>query len=483
MKWKRILLIIGLILVTLFALGTYRFYKLGPVAPAYVAKTLCSGIFVSGRAAESVFEEDVPKESVFGMTDYEVDYDRKVVTASISGLVSRQALYRDGLGCTLLSGVTEEELRAQVDGFTRTTPAVDLSLPWPDGEAANTAVQTNGIDLTRLEQAIDRAFAEIDTLALKWTRAVVVVQGGRIVAERYAPNVTPNTPLLGWSMTKSVTNALVGILVGAGKLSLDEPAPVDEWRSPGDPRGEITLAHLLHMSSGLQFDESTDNAQSHVTRMLFLEPDAATFAAARPRVAEPNERFAYSSGTSNILASIVAKAAGDDLATRLRFPYETLFDRIGMRTAVFEPDASGTIVGSSFLYASARDWARIGLLYLRDGVWNGERILPEGWVEFSTTPAPAAPNGSFGSQLWLNAGEPGALSKRPWPSLPVDTYMMLGFQGQSVTVVPSYDAVIVRLGMTHNEDVWDVESFVSDVLAALPPAADCFESVDEECSI
>ena len=323
------------------------------------------------------------------------------------------------------------------------------------------------IDTRKLKNVTERAFTEPDPAKPRRTRAVIVLYDGRIIAERYAAGFSRETPQLGWSMTKSVTNALVGVLVKEGKLKLRDPAPVPEWRSPGDPRAAITLDNLLRMSSGLRFKEDYKNPRSDAIRMLLAEPDAGAYAAEKPLEVAPNSRWSYSSGTANIISRIVRQSAGGSLSDFTAFAHRALFDRVGMASAVIEPDPSGTFVGSSFMYATPRDWARFGLLYLNDGVWKNERILPEGWVKYSTTPTPNAPKGEYGAQFWLNAGRSGQPEDRWMPKVPPDMYSLRGLEGQYVSIIPSKKLVIVRLGLSVGEKVWDQEQFIADVLDAL----------------
>jgi CubicO group peptidase (beta-lactamase class C family) len=324
-----------------------------------------------------------------------------------------------------------------------------------------------GFRQQKLEQALDRHFSEPGPGKKKATRAVLVVHEGNLVAERYAPGFHAEMPLLGWSMAKSVTNALIGILVQQGKLNIHDPAPVPEWSEPRDPRRRITVDQLLRMSSGLKFDE-TYKLLHGVTRMLYRSPDFAAFAAAQPLEIEPDRKWYYSSGTANILARIVRQAAESSGESPLIFMGRHLFDKIGMTSAVFETDSSGTFVGSSYLFATPRDWARFGLLYLQDGQWNGERLLPEGWVRYSTTPTPPAPQGKYGAHFWLNAGAPGSPGNRPWPRIPGDAFSADGYQGQRVVIIPSRKLVVVRFGLTVNPKDMDFERFLADVLEALP---------------
>jgi len=310
---------------------------------------------------------------------------------------------------------------------------------WPGGEPPP------GVDLEPLLGAV---FDDEGPLAV--TFAVVVVYGGRVVAERYGgalehsdhppTPVTADTPLLSWSMAKSVLHALVGTLVGDGRLDLDAPAGVPEWADPDDPRHAITLRHLLAMRDGLDFVEDyTDDRVSDVIEMLFGDgqADMAHFAAARPLAAPPGTRFNYSSGTSNIISGAVARTVGpgEPYARLLR---SRLFAPIGMRSARPEFDAAGTWVGSSYLRATARDWARFGLLYLRDGVWEGARLLPVGWVDYGRTWVSEDPEDKspYGAHWWGVAGDT------------MGTFRAAGYEGQSVTICPDLDLVVVRLGKT-----------------------------------
>jgi CubicO group peptidase (beta-lactamase class C family) len=293
----------------------------------------------------------------------------------------------------------------------------------------------------------------------------VVLYKNQLLAERYADGFTKDTPLLGWSMSKSVANALVGVLVREGKLRLDQAVALPEWRAPGDPRAKITWDHLLRMTSGLEFEEDYSDPLADVTLMLLGVPNAAAFAAAKRLESEPGTRWGYSSGTTNILAYAVRQIVGE--AGYAQFPRRSLFDRLGMGRAVMETDAAGNFVASSFMYATARDWARFGQLYLADGMWAGERILPEGWIAYSRTPAPHAPEGRFGAHFWLRIPE-GYSCGRKENALPSDAFHAVGHEGQLLTIIPSRSLVVVRLGLTRYPCGWDHQRFVQSVLQALP---------------
>jgi CubicO group peptidase (beta-lactamase class C family) len=319
-----------------------------------------------------------------------------------------------------------------------------------------------GLDTAALRSAINDVFIERDTAHLIRTRAVVVVYKGQLAGERYAPGFGRDTRLLGWSMAKSITGALTGILVGDGKLRVEAPAPVPEWNDPNDPRHAITLADLLQQCSGLKFEENYTKS-SDATKMLFERADMGGYTASHPLKDTPGRVWYYSSGNSNILSRIIRQTVGEE--SYHAFPYERLFYKVGMYHAVLEPDASGTFVGSSYMYATARDWARFGLLYLGDGVYNGERLLPEGWVKSTTTPAPAARRGQYGYQFWLNAGAKGNAEDRLYPHAPVDLFCADGFEGQNVFIIPSRQLVVVRLGLTKGK--FDADKFLEDVLLCI----------------
>ena len=266
---------------------------------------------------------------------------------------------------------------------------------------------------------------------------------------------------MGWSMTKSITNALVGILVKEGKLNVETSAPVAEWQD--DDRNKITLNHLLQASSGLEWSESYFAPAGSFHQMFIKTDDKGAYAATRTLAHEPGTFFQYSSGTTNIISKIIRQTVGD--SEYYKFPWEKLFYKIGMNHMIMEPDASGTFVGSSYGYASARDWARFGLLYLNDGVWNGEAILPSGWVKYSVTPAPAADMGKYGAQWWLNAGDAHNPQLRKYPALPADAFWADGFEEQYAMVIPSKKLVIVRLGVSHHG--FDIVRLVNGVIDAV----------------
>ena len=430
------------------------------IAVAFKAKMLCSGVFVADRQAGDVLPElEYDDLAPLRHIRTTVDYSDARVFASTLGVRRTAALRRAG-GCALVPrGMPVWRFQWESVGDSGSSAAATALPEAPPDDSVRRS----------LDEILSRAFGEPDSAHLRRTQAVVVMQHGRIVAERYAPNITSDTRLLGWSMTKGVMNALVGILVRDGRLSLDEPVRLPEWSALGDPRAAITMRHLLHMSSGLRLNEVMTSLRSDVIRMLLANDDMAAFVASRDLIATPGSRWAYASGTSVIIARVIRNVIGNDTAY-VRFPREALFDRVGMTSAVIETDAAGNFVGSSLMYATARDWARFGQLYLNDGMWNGERILPEGWVQFTGVPAPADSNRSYGAHFWLGVpSDPG----EPASVLTDGALQAAGHEGQYVTIIPSHDAVIVRLGRTRYGDAWDQAGFVRDVISKLnaPPGA------------
>jgi CubicO group peptidase (beta-lactamase class C family) len=430
------------------------------VATGYAAKLLCSGVFVAGRPQEALLAEDL---DWFSWLRSRVDRGERTATSDWLGLMPSTAVYRPGLGCALAVGTSIGELRAQ--GFDPGSAPDRPGIPWPEGDRVAQATPP-GVDRAALDAAVAGAFAEPDPEIHRRTRAVIVLHSGRLVAERYAPGIDAQTPLLGWSMTKSVIATLVGIQVLRGRLDPDSHALVPAWG--GDERAAITLEQLLRMTSGLAFSERNGGFGDSAA-MLFRSRSASDYAARSPLAHAPGSFWSYSSGTSNLLAGILRAGLPGGSGVYHRFPREALFDRIGMRSAVLETDAAGTFVGSSFCYATARDWARFGLLHAQDGVWQGERLLPEGWVARARRPTPPAPQGSYGAHWWLNAGTPGAPDDRPYPSLPTDLFYASGYEGQFVVVLPSHDLVVVRLGQSEPEQAFDLEGFLGGVLAAFGP--------------
>ncbi len=437
------------------------------IAAGYNAKTMCSCVYVSGRTPESVLEQDI---AVSASSFVKTEVDRASSSATASYLwVKRKAIYRKGVGCTLLSETSMEELMAQgIPNLQQITaiPPSD-SLQWPLG-SMDTITTSPTVNMGKIQEALDYAFDEPYPDNPRYTRAVLVVHQGKIIAEQYADGIDAETPLLGWSMTKSVTNTLVGLRVKDGALDLDDRANIPQWHQhPMDPRAQIKLNDLMHMTAGLDWVEDYSKPSS-VNKMLWTKASAADIVADAQQAHPINTHWYYSSGTTNLISQIIRRSFSSDEEYH-RYPYERLFGPLGMSSAVIEPDASGTFVGSSFMYATARDWAKWGLLYLHDGVWNNERLLPEGWVDYSRKRTPVLKEGFYSAQFWNNGLSEPADSEMPrhWPNVPQDAYYASGFEGQQVVIIPSLDMVVVRLGLTSDRANWDISQLLNPLVEAV----------------
>jgi len=457
---KKLILTFGTFFVLVLLYGAYYLSSVLSAGSGFSAKNICSGHFLSGMSGQVIVDQAlISAAPILSNISFDIDTKNRRVDTRIFGLFQRRAVYSDGTGCTLLSD-DQQYLQRQVD--VAATNQADIELPWPEGSAPAPGNML-------LQPVLEQAFAETDPQQARNTKAVVVIHKGQLVAEKYAKGIDADTPLIGWSMTKSITNMLLGLLVQDGRLSLEQPAPVPLWQvDADDPRNAITIDQLLRMSSGLVFDEEY-GLYSDVTRMLSMEADAAGFAAAKPLFKPPGSYWSYSSGTSNILSGIIRRTVGDEFQDYFDFTRQRLFLPLGIHTAALETDNNGTFVGSSFMYASARDWARLGQFCLQDGRWQGEQLLPANWLDYSTTPTPNNPQNNYGAHFWLNANPEDASQQRTWPSLPADTFSMNGFQGQRVVIIPSKDLVVVRLGFSAGSKR-GIEQLVAGIIKVLAPS-------------
>jgi CubicO group peptidase (beta-lactamase class C family) len=460
------LMLTAILVMTAGAIVIPRVYGVALLGSGYMTQILCTGMFVSGRSMDEVMAEDLSGSGLGLLALFQptVVRDAETVTASAYGIGRQTAIHRDGLGCTRPDGNDEKRLRAQAAGLFPAPDAPANDTEWPEGDRVTASPLPEDVDGAGLAKAIDAIFAEPDPAHPRNTRALVVVHGGRIVAERYAPGFDKDTPLTGWSMSKTAINALVGMRVKDGSIALQDNALMPEWQGKNDPRRAITLDELMRMTSGLTFEENYSDYLGDAAQMLFVRGNAAAFAASKPLAHPPGTYFSYSSGTTNIIAGVLRETFADE-RDYLRFPRERLFEPLHMRSAVLEPDASGTFVGCSFLIASARDWARLGLFFLRDGVWQGKRLLPEGWVAYSLKPTLQSPEDEYGAQVWLKLPDSLGLGEPPMPD---DAYYMLGYNDQVVAIVPSRDLVVVRLGLTRASGDWDTARDLAPLVNAFP---------------
>ncbi|MGO4637524.1 6-aminohexanoate hydrolase [Mesorhizobium sp. SEMIA 3007] len=445
-------------LIVMAVAGLFAWLYIAPpelirVGSGYSAKIVCSNVFIAGRDANEVLAVDVqaPGHPLLRLMRVSVDKNRGTVSAGLLGFLGKsEAVSRDGLGCASIPD-------GDVGKARRTTVHVEPSPTsrdtlWPEGE--------------RVEASQDPVIAKLlDDAALTGSgmRAVVVVKNGRVVAERYGDGFSAKTPLLGWSMTKTVNAAIVGTLVKDGKMAVDNKGLFAPWKADG--RAAISLADMMAMSSGLEFNEDYGDV-ADVTRMLYLEPDMAGFAESKPLAGEVGKVFSYSSGTAVMLSRLWQDAIGDK-AKALTWPRTALFGPLGMHSAVLETDEQGTFVGSSYLYATAHDWARFGQFLLQGGVWNGNQVLPTGFVDWMREPAPASKVYGKG-QLWIEApGDEENPGAGVAAGLPKDTYWMEGHDGQTVAIIPSEQLVIVRLGLTPAKVGYRPQTMVGALVKAL----------------
>lgn len=426
----------------------------------YSAKNICTGMFVSGIDRRAMANDYVAPEVDPLHLVWEIDVNRCRKTVTVQDIFFKDyyattAIYREGLGCTCLIGKTRRQLMQQIPD---NPPVLTLPdhLPWPHGSAGIHPEMPADVDIAAVKAAIDESFWE-DAETPRQTVAVAVVHGNKLIAEQYADGFTPFTPILGWSMSKSVTSMLVGIQTGMGLLSVADPAPFEQWY--GTPKADITIEHLLHMSSGLEYYEESRGENNNLADMLYSNEDYAQYMINRDLKHPPGTVWNYSTGETMLLSKIVQDNAGGTLADAYSFIQEELLHRIDIANAVVEFDPSGTFAGGAGFIMPARDWARLGQCYLQDGLWNGARVLPEGWVDYSLTPAPT--NASYGAQIWLNG------NRQTWPELPPDTISFLGHNCQRVVIVPSCDLVVVRMGYTFDYSADPTEKLVKQIIAAI----------------
>ena len=435
----------------------------------FTSHQLCSGTFVAGLDPTEFYDEAIKPKlgAISAFLRYEVDRQRQEVRAHFAGLVHSRAVYDGPFGCRVLHPGREARFfQGKVDDRE---PRVVSRSPIADpGSVAPINIE--------LAEALDHAFAESGSGPRRFTKAVVVLHRGRVIGERYAPGVTPATPLIGWSMTKSVTNAILGVLVRNGKLDMQKPAPIAEWSAPEDPRRAITGEQLLRMVSGVGCGQSLETGFTSLfdadTQMEYDMADQSAFAANANLRARPGTKWRYTNCNFVLLSRMIRDAAGGDAKSSRRFIERELFAPLGIEHATLEYDSAGVPLGTIHLWASARDWARFGLLYLRDGVTeSGQRVLPVGWVGDSAQLTPqSADKYGYGAGFWTQRGNSAAARKRIAAGMPADSFMAIGSQGQYTIVMPSHDLVIVKLGWayTPHDDHVAVERLVRETIAALP---------------
>lgn len=436
-KMKKIIkyIAVGILsLVGYFGITTYP--KLDLIS-GFSAKSIASGHFIDHRSQEIIEKGDNAIDMI-DLAKNKIDSSGKFATASVYGLKERKAIYREGLGVTLINDDFDISKPYEVP-FRAWKNQLVNNKPFPYGQNNHKDTIFSNIDYKKLNAVIENAFDKKGQKD-KRTRSIIVIYKNKIIAEKYDSDFNKNSRILGWSMTKSITGTCFGILQKQGKIDIMKSAPITEWKN--DERAKITINDLLHMNSGLEWEEDYEKI-SDATKMLFIEDDMSQSQLRKPATFKPNSRWNYSSGTTNLLSGILRKQFKTH-QEYLDFWYTNLLDKIGMNSAIVETDMAGNYVGSSYGWATTRDWAKFGLLYLHKGNWNGEQLFDESWAKYVATPTNTS-DGKYGAQFWLNAGG-------RFPDAPKDLYFASGYQGQMVAILPSHDLVIVRMGLSEDFD-------------------------------
>jgi hypothetical protein len=434
---KRILLLLAIALILVVVVN---YPKLNIVA-GYSAKSMSSSVFLAERTLALTDSTDNNFNEI-QFADDKINKEGQYATASVFGLLTRKAVYREGLGSVLITDDFDATKKPLVP---KRAPAND-SVAYPYGNAAQKDTVFENVNYTELNKVVNSIFNEASH-----TRAVLVIYKDQIIAEQYTKGFTKESKILGWSMTKSIMSTVFGVLQHQGKLNVQDKAPIASWQN--DDRKNITIHNLLQMNSGLAWDEDYGSI-SDVTKMLFLEKDMTKAQERKPLKYETNASWNYSSGTTNLLSGILRSQFGTH-QEYLDYWYSDFIDKIGMNSMVIETDMNGTYVGSSYAWATPRDWGKFGLLYLHQGNWNGEQLFTKDWVDYVTTPTPTS-NGRYGAQFWLNA-------KGKFKDVPTNMFYADGFQGQRVYILPDQDLVVVRFGLKkYNEN-----TFLSGIINAI----------------
>ncbi len=454
MKKNRAKKIILFIIILLLIVATWFAWPRLPIITAFAAKGMCSSVFLADKTPERVEAEDLSFFPI-KLAKSTIDYEEQSVTSTVFGLAERKAVYREGLGAVLVLGTPDDKLKRS--GFTLPKPGFSQdTIPWPKGDVLSEKLP-EGIDYKKLHTLIDSCFDMPGSKPSKKTLGIVVVYDNQIVAEKYLDGYTNTTMFHGWSMTKTITGAMAGILYDEGKLSLEGPAGFEEWQ--GDGRKDITVKDIVQMSSGLDWYENYFTV-SDATVMLMEKEDMLASVTDNKQGYPPGTHWNYSSGDANLLSGIIRERISNDknyhkhMYTRLLYP-------AGMLHTKLETDADGLFVASSYCYGSTRDWARFGLLFLNNGVFAGDTILSKGWVDFMKTPA-AASDGAYASTFWLKESNP----ENALVDVPGDVFFADGFLGQRVYIIPSKKLVVVRMGYGLSD--FNLNNFLSGILKTLP---------------
>ncbi|WP_347051631.1 serine hydrolase domain-containing protein [Flavobacterium olei] len=443
---KKIIKILLLLLILAFLYFGFTTYPKLDLISGFSAKSVASGHFIDNRSVDLIEKTDNDIKMI-DLAKNSIDENGKFATATVYGLKERKAIYREGLGATLINDDFDVSKPYLLPKRTK----LENNLPFPYGNKEPKDTAFSNINYSKLKKAVDGAFDKTSG-RIKRTRAVVVLYKDKLIAEKYDTGFTKDSKILGWSMTKSITSSAFGVLAKQGKIDIYKPAPVTEWQN--DERKNITLNDLLHMNSGLEWEEDYSTI-CDATKMLFQAEDMGKVQLEKPAQFKPNTHWYYSSGTTNLL-SLILRRQFKTQQEYLDFWYSAVIDKIGMNSMIVEQDMSGTFVGSSYGWATPRDWSKFGLLYLKKGNWNGEQILDESWVKYTATPTNTS-GGKYGAQFWLNAGG-------KFPDVPRDMFYCSGYQGQMVAIIPSMDMVIVRMGVREEDPGFDFNGFLKGII-------------------
>ena len=421
-------------LLIVFALLAFRFllYPKLAIINGYAAKMMCSCAFIADMEENIIHEQDLGDFPV-SIAQVSLDKRRRQASSHFLGMQKRTAVYKDDLGCTLIHDKDDYNVSFKTGRPKR--KFLSDTIPYPYGRGEIPSSERSAELQALLENYLDEYVG---------TRALVILHNGKLVAESYAEEVDKDTPLLGWSMTKSILNTLVGIMVKEKLCSIDELTGIEAWDT--DDRKNIKIEDLLRMESGIEWEE-TYTKITDVTEMLYSSESAYISASSNLLEFEPRTYWEYASGTTNILSGWM-RSKFENYILYQAYPYIKLFVPLDINDAQLEMDEAGNYIYSSYCFMPARDWGKLGQLYLNDGIWNGERILPEGWVSFSTKPTSSAKEKNYGSHIWLNKG-------KLYPSIPTSAYYFSGYQGQRVLIIPEYNLVVVRLGIAQDDEIFD----------------------------
>ena len=461
---KKILLTLGLLILIAIGVFYYTTYPKLDLVTGFSSKSVASWTNLTNRTEADIMATD-NNFDIMPKAKNTIKANGKTVETTIFGLKKRKAIYRDGLGALLVDD--DYDIAKKVLKPHRNRKSI--AKPYPYGNLPQDTAKYTNVDYDKIEKAIANAFDKAGENTKK-TRSLIVLYNDKIIGEHYADGFTKETPILGWSMTKSIVGTLYGILQKQGKIDINKTTGIPAWQ--GDNRKNITYNDLLQMNSGLDWEERYDKI-SDVTKMLFLAKNMPNVQEGKMASHKPNTHWIYSSGTSNLLGGLLHNFTANE-QEYLDLPYKLLLDKIGMHSALIETDMEGNYVYSSYGWANTRDWAKFGTLYLHKGNWDGEQLFNPEWADYVANPTPTS-NNVYGAHFWLNKGG-------VYPDVPRDLYSANGFQGQKVFIIPSKNMVIVRMGLTEGKS-FDFNAMLRDIIAAVDTSKTPETAAEKEATI